>query len=89
MSQENVKTVLHAAAAFNRGDLDAWSECWADTSTIGPARAHPMTMADSWEGGPARLRAGLARHVRRFQVRAHGAVCACLASTFSTAPYAP
>ncbi|MGH2983226.1 MAG: nuclear transport factor 2 family protein [Solirubrobacterales bacterium] len=30
MSQENVKTVRDAAAAFNRGDLDAWSEYWAE-----------------------------------------------------------
>jgi ketosteroid isomerase-like protein len=30
MSQENVKTVLGTTAAFNRGDLDTWSEYWAD-----------------------------------------------------------
>jgi Ketosteroid isomerase-related protein len=30
MSQENVKTVLDTTAAFNRGDLDTWSEYWAD-----------------------------------------------------------
>jgi ketosteroid isomerase-like protein len=30
MSQENVKTVLDATAAFNRGDLDTWSEYWTD-----------------------------------------------------------
>ena len=29
-SQENVKTVLDTTAAFNRGDLDAWIEYWAD-----------------------------------------------------------
>jgi ketosteroid isomerase-like protein len=28
LSQENVKTVLDAGAAFNRGDLDAWLEQW-------------------------------------------------------------
>ena len=28
MSEENVKTVLDAAAAFNRGDLDTWLEQW-------------------------------------------------------------
>jgi len=30
MSQENVQVVIDAAAAFNRGDLDAWSENFAD-----------------------------------------------------------
>ena len=30
MSEENVETVRRSAAAFNRGDLDAWIECWAD-----------------------------------------------------------
>ncbi len=30
MSQENIKTVRDAAAAFNRGDLDAWLEYVAD-----------------------------------------------------------
>ena len=30
MSEENVKAVRDAAAAFNRGDLDTWSEFWAD-----------------------------------------------------------
>jgi ketosteroid isomerase-like protein len=30
MSQENVKTVLDATAAFNRGDLDTWSKYWTD-----------------------------------------------------------
>jgi uncharacterized protein len=30
MSQENIKTVRNAAAAFNRGDLDAWLEYLAD-----------------------------------------------------------
>jgi ketosteroid isomerase-like protein len=30
MSQENVEIVRDAAAAFNRGNLDAWSEYWAD-----------------------------------------------------------
>jgi ketosteroid isomerase-like protein len=30
MSQENVTTVRDAAAAFNRGDLDAWLEYWTD-----------------------------------------------------------
>jgi ketosteroid isomerase-like protein len=30
MSQENVKIVREAAAAFNRGDLDAWLEYMAD-----------------------------------------------------------
>ena len=30
MSQENIKTVRDAAAAFNRGDLDAWLEYWTD-----------------------------------------------------------
>ena len=30
MSQENVKTVLDAIAAFNRGGPDAWSEFFAD-----------------------------------------------------------
>jgi hypothetical protein len=30
MSQENVKTVLDATAAFNRGDLDTWSEYRTD-----------------------------------------------------------
>ena len=30
MSQENIKTVLDTTAAFNRGDLDTWSEYWAD-----------------------------------------------------------
>ena len=30
MSQENIKIVREAAAAFNRGDLDAWSEYWAE-----------------------------------------------------------
>jgi ketosteroid isomerase-like protein len=28
MSEENVKTVRDAAAALNRGDLDAWLEQW-------------------------------------------------------------
>jgi ketosteroid isomerase-like protein len=28
MSQENVKTVLDAAPALNRGDLDTWLEQW-------------------------------------------------------------
>ena len=30
MSQQNVEIVRDAAAAFNRGDLDAWFEYWAD-----------------------------------------------------------
>ena len=30
MSQENVEIVRDAAVAFNRGDLDAWFEYWAD-----------------------------------------------------------
>ena len=30
MSEENVETVRRSAAAFNRGDLDAWIEFWAD-----------------------------------------------------------
>ncbi len=30
MSEENVETVRRSAAAFNRGDLDAWIECWTD-----------------------------------------------------------
>ena len=30
MSEPNVQVVLDANAAFNRGDLDAWSEYWAD-----------------------------------------------------------
>jgi ketosteroid isomerase-like protein len=30
MSQEKIRTVLDSAAALNRGDLDAWSEYWAD-----------------------------------------------------------
>jgi ketosteroid isomerase-like protein len=30
MSEENVKTVRHAAEAFNRGDLDSWAEYFTD-----------------------------------------------------------
>ena len=30
MSQENIKTIRDAAAAFNRGDVDAWLEYLAD-----------------------------------------------------------
>ena len=30
MSQENVRAVGEASAAFNRGDLDAWIEYWTD-----------------------------------------------------------
>ncbi len=30
MSEENVKAVRDAAAAFNRGDLNTWSEFWTD-----------------------------------------------------------
>ena len=30
MSEENVEVVRDAAAAFNRGDLDTWSEFWTD-----------------------------------------------------------
>jgi len=30
MSQENVQIVLDMAAAFNRGEADAWSEYWTD-----------------------------------------------------------
>jgi ketosteroid isomerase-like protein len=30
VSEENIETVRRSAAAFNRGDLDAWIECWAD-----------------------------------------------------------
>ena len=30
MSQEHVEIVRDAAAAFNRGDLDAWLEYWTD-----------------------------------------------------------
>jgi hypothetical protein len=30
MSDENVQIVLDGAAAFNRGDLDAWFEFWTD-----------------------------------------------------------
>jgi ketosteroid isomerase-like protein len=30
MSEENVKAVRDAAAAFNRGDLDTFSEFWTD-----------------------------------------------------------
>jgi ketosteroid isomerase-like protein len=30
MSQENIRTVIDSAAALSRGDVDAWSEYWAD-----------------------------------------------------------
>lgn len=30
MSEENVEIVRAAVAAFNRGDLEAWLEYWAD-----------------------------------------------------------
>jgi hypothetical protein len=30
MSEENLKTVRDAAAAFNRRDLEAWIEYWTD-----------------------------------------------------------
>ena len=30
MSVENVEAVRNAAVAFNRGDLDTWTEYWAD-----------------------------------------------------------
>jgi ketosteroid isomerase-like protein len=30
MSEENVQTAHEMAATFNRGDLDAWLEYWAD-----------------------------------------------------------
>jgi ketosteroid isomerase-like protein len=30
MSEQNARTVRNAAAAFNRGDLDTWAQCWAD-----------------------------------------------------------
>ncbi len=30
MSEENVEIVRASAAAFNRGDLDAWLEYWTD-----------------------------------------------------------
>ncbi len=30
MSEENLEIVRRSVAAFNRGDLDAWIECWAD-----------------------------------------------------------
>jgi ketosteroid isomerase-like protein len=30
MSEENVKIVRDAAVAFDRGDLDAWAQYWAD-----------------------------------------------------------
>jgi ketosteroid isomerase-like protein len=30
MSEENLKKIREAAAAFNRGDLDTWAKDWAD-----------------------------------------------------------
>ena len=53
MSQENVKTVLDAIAAFNRGGPDAWSEFFTDDmSTTGQSRAASMILAPSETGTP-------------------------------------
>ncbi len=41
MSQENIKTVRDSAAAFNRGDLDAWLEFWADDIDYRAAEGAP------------------------------------------------
>ena len=45
MSQENVKIVRDAFAAFNRGDLDALSSTGRTTSTTGRSRVRSMTVA--------------------------------------------
>src|SRR5215207_11205931 len=34
MSRENVEIVRDAGVAFNRGDLDAWFEYWADDRAV-------------------------------------------------------
>ena len=41
MSQDNVKTVRDAAAAFNRGDLDTWFEYLADDIDYRAAEGAP------------------------------------------------
>ena len=41
MSEENRKTVRDAAAAFNRGDLDAWLEYWTDDIDYRAAEGAP------------------------------------------------
>jgi ketosteroid isomerase-like protein len=41
MSQENVEIVRQAAAAFNRGELDAWWEYWAEDIDYQAAEGAP------------------------------------------------
>jgi ketosteroid isomerase-like protein len=41
MSQENINTVRDSAAAFNRGDLDAWLEFWTDDIDYRAAEGAP------------------------------------------------
>ena len=41
MSQENVEIVRAAAAAFHRGDLDAWLEYWTDDIDYRAAEGAP------------------------------------------------
>jgi ketosteroid isomerase-like protein len=41
MSQENVEIVRDAAAAFNRGDLDAWLQYWTDDIDFRAAEGAP------------------------------------------------
>src|SRR6476620_6578173 len=41
MSQENVEIVRGMAAAFNRGDMDAWLEYWTDDIDFRAAEGAP------------------------------------------------
>ena len=50
MSQEGIKTVREVAAAFNRGDLDAWLEYLADDIDYRRLRVHSMTTVRSTAG---------------------------------------
>ena len=58
MSQENVKTVRDAAAAFNRGDLDTWFEYLADDIDYRAAEGAPD------DHGPIHGKDALRAHVQ-------------------------
>ena len=61
MSPENIKTVLDTTAAFNRGDLDTWSEYWMDDIDYRAVEGAPD------DHGPIRGKDALLAYVQDWQ----------------------
>jgi ketosteroid isomerase-like protein len=73
MSQENLQIIRDWTAALNRGDLDAWSEAWADDVDYRAVEGAPD------DHGPIRGKAAMRAYVQdwidtfdQFQGRAAG-----------------